>query len=114
MKIPRRLLLLSAVLLIACSSFAQGVGTTSSLSGTVTTDGKALPGVTVTITSPDLQGTRTAVTGEGGGYRFPALPTGNYTVTFELEGMQKVAKNVTVALAQTARADADMRVMAVG
>lgn len=87
--------------------------TTGTLSGTVTSQGNAVAGVTVTVSSPDLQGTRTAVTGEAGGYRFPALPPGNYTATFELEGMQRVTKNVTVVLAQDARVDADLRVASV-
>ena len=80
---------------------------------TVTTDGAALPGVTVTISSPALQGTRTAVTGEGGGYTFPSLPPGTYTVVFELSGMAKVTKTVSVLLASTARADADMKMSSV-
>ncbi len=43
------------VLLLAVSSlFAQG--TTGNILGTVTSEGKPLPGVTVTITSPALQG----------------------------------------------------------
>jgi len=113
MKIPRRLLLLAAVLLIAGSALAQGVGTTSSLSGTVTTDGKALPGVTVTIASPSLQGMRTAVTGEGGGYNFPSIPPGQYTVSFELEGMQRVTKKLQLAVATPSRSDVDMKLSSV-
>jgi carboxypeptidase family protein/TonB-dependent receptor-like protein len=105
-------LLAAALLLWTLNVFPQV--TTGALVGEATTDGKPLPGVTVTITSPDLQGTRTTVTGEGGGYRFPAIPPGDYTVTFDLEGMQKVNKKITITLAQTARADAQMRVAAVG
>jgi hypothetical protein len=97
-------------LALAVSAFAQTAGTTSPLSGIVTTDGKPLPGVTVTVTSPSLQGTRTATTGEGGGYTFPALPPGNYSVQFSLEGMQTLTKKVTLALASPARADAALRV----
>jgi outer membrane receptor for ferrienterochelin and colicin len=82
--------------------------------GTVTSQGNPVPGVMVTISSPDLQGTRSTVSGEAGGYRFAALPPGDYTVMFELEGMQKINKRVTVTLAQTVRADAELRVAAVG
>jgi hypothetical protein len=59
-----------------------------------------------------LQGVRTAVTGEGGGYTFPALPPGSYTVAFELDGMQKVTRKVTLALATTQHADAAMKASA--
>jgi hypothetical protein len=54
------------------------------------------------------------VTGEGGGYRFSALPPGAYNVRFELEGMQALDKKVTIGLAQDSRADADMRMASLG
>jgi hypothetical protein len=104
--------LLVVVLLAAVPLLAQF--TTGQLVGTVTTmDGSALPGVAVTISSPALQGTRTLISGETGGYHFPALPPGNYSVTFELEGFQRRAHHVTVSLAQTARADASLQLATV-
>ncbi|HYI08083.1 MAG TPA: TonB-dependent receptor [Thermoanaerobaculia bacterium] len=100
------------VLLAAFPLFAQF--TTGTLVGTVLdADGNALPGVTVTISSPALQGTRTAVSGETGGFHFPALPPGAYNVAFELEGFQKVNTRVAVTLAQTARADGTLRIASV-
>jgi len=108
---PMRLILFaSLLLLVASSATAQVAGTTSSLSGIVTTEGKPLSGVTVTASSPALQGTRSAVTREGGGYTLPSLPPGNYTVTFELEGMQRITTRVTLALATPAHADAELKV----
>src|SRR6185503_16201429 len=95
-----------AMLLCAATLVAQS--TTGTLVGTVTSDGKPLPGVTVTVTSPALQGSRTTVTGDAGGYQFPALPPGDYTVTFDLEGMHRIEKSAVVGLSQTARADAEM------
>jgi hypothetical protein len=56
-----------------------------------------------------LQGTRTTVTGDAGGYSFPSLPPGDYTVKFELSGMQTVNRRLRVNLAQTARGDADLQ-----
>lgn len=90
-------------LLAGTVAFAQ---TTGSLTGTVTSDGTPLPGVTVTVSSPAMQGTRTAITNENGAYNFQTLPPGQYTVKFELSGMQPQTKKATVTLAQTARADA--------
>lgn len=92
---------------------AIGQGTTGFITGTVTTDGAPLPGVTVTITSPALQGSRSAISGEGGGFTFPSVPPGNYTVTYELSGMQKVTQRVHVQLGSTARADADLKMSSV-
>lgn len=111
MKLFTRFTALVALLLIAAVPvFAQ---TTASLNGTVTTDGTPLPGATVTISSPQMQGTRTAVTGDAGGYSFGAIPPGEYTVKFELSGMSTVNKRVRIGVGQTGRADADLKVAAV-
>lgn len=107
----RQVLVFLFMFLLATAAFGQG--TTSALSGTVTTEGAPLPGVTVTISSPALQGVRTTTTGEVGGYNFAALPPGMYTVIYELSGMQKVTKKVTLNLAQTAHSDADLKVSAI-
>ena len=100
-------------LLVLIAFAAYGQGTSGTLIGTVTADGAAVPGVTVTISSPALQGTRTAVTGDTGGYSFPSLPPGEYAVTFELSGMQTITRKLRVNLTQTSRADADLRPSAV-
>jgi outer membrane receptor protein involved in Fe transport len=99
-------LIVAALLLVGVPAFAQ---ITANLTGTVTSDKSPLPGATVTISSPALQGTRTAQTGPNGDYNFAALPPGSYVVTFELAGLQSVKKNVEVRLAQVARADADLK-----
>ena len=102
-----RTLLCLALLLVCTSALAQISGT---LTGTVTTNGKPLPGVTVTVSSPNLQGTRTTVTGGNGDYNFPSLPPGTYSVAFELEGMQRITKTSVLKLAETSRVDADLAV----
>jgi hypothetical protein len=65
MHLALRNVLVIAMLLCAATLVAQS--TTGTLGGTVTSDGNPLPGVTVTVTSPALQGSRTAVTGDAGG-----------------------------------------------
>ncbi|MGH9456317.1 MAG: carboxypeptidase regulatory-like domain-containing protein, partial [Thermoanaerobaculia bacterium] len=103
---------LTAVLgvLLATSLFAQTTGT---LTGNVTSDGSPLPGVTVTVSSPSLQGTRTGYTDVNGNYNIGALPPGRYTVTFEIAGLETVTRVVNINPATTARADAEMRLSAV-
>jgi hypothetical protein len=103
----RRLLLVIALFLFTTAALAQ---TTANLTGTVTSDGKPLPGVSVTVSSPQLQGTRTAVSGPNGDYAFQALPPGDYKVVFELEGMSKVSRSATLRLAETGRVDAELAV----
>ncbi len=89
------------------SVFAQTTGT---VEGAVTDQSNApLPGVTVELTSPNLQGTRTAVTSADGRYRFPAVPPGAYKVTAELAGFGKVEKRATVNLDSTAQVNLSLQ-----
>jgi outer membrane receptor protein involved in Fe transport len=104
--------LFCALLLAATGVFAQGV-ITGALTGTVTTDGAPLPGATVTVTSPNLQGERTAYTDANGNYNIVGLPPGAYTVNITLEGLQPVTRTTQVSLSGTARVDAALAVSAV-
>src|SRR5438105_10994436 len=102
-----RFLISAAVcVLVGLPAFGQ---TTGSLNGSVTSSGARLPGVTVSITSPSLTGSRTDVTDSGGNYSFTGLPPGDYAVTFELSGLQTITKHVDVVAAQTSRLDADLQ-----
>jgi hypothetical protein len=73
------------------------------IDGVVTDNtGGVLPGVTVTVSGPALIQPQVAVTGADGGYRYPALPTGVYTLVFELSGFQTVRREeIRVGLATT-------------
>lgn len=105
-----RTFVLSAVcaLLLALPALSQGIPT-GILSGRVTSqDGSALPGVLVTVTSPALQGTRTATTSENGEYNLPLLPPGDYQVSYELEGFLSPQQTVKISAAQTTRIDMEM------
>jgi hypothetical protein len=105
-----RTFVLSAVcaLLLALPALSQGIPS-GILSGRVTAqDGSALPGVLVTVTSPALQGTRTATTSENGDYNIPLLPPGEYQVSYELEGFLSPQQSVKISAAQTTRVDAEM------
>ncbi|HEX7149857.1 MAG TPA: TonB-dependent receptor [Thermoanaerobaculia bacterium] len=104
----------TSFLLLALLVFATSLtaATTGRLIGVVTdSSGAALPGVTVTLTSPQLLGTRTAITAADGGYEFPLLPPGRYRAEFTLAGLEtKANDNITVALDQTTRSDASLGV----
>jgi hypothetical protein len=98
--------LLLGSLLVAATATAQTP--TGTLTGTVTDGAAALPGVTITVTSPNLQGARGAVTASNGAYLMPLLPPGLYQVTFELDGFLTVAAEVKLSAAQTQVLDAVM------
>jgi hypothetical protein len=82
------------LLLVPSIVHAQTVSaTTGALNGRVTDNtGAVLPGVAVTITSPSLMGARTATTSDEGQYRFPAIPPGVYSITYELAGFSAVTR----------------------
>ena len=71
-------LALCSLLFSASLTFAQAVTSgTGAINGKVTDASDAvMPGVTVTITSPQQMGTRTAVTDADGTYRFTAVTPG--------------------------------------
>jgi hypothetical protein len=48
-------------------------------------------------------GIQTSVTDGGGNYRFPALPPGTYTLTFELPGFNTLKReNIQISMGFTA------------
>jgi Carboxypeptidase regulatory-like domain/TonB dependent receptor-like, beta-barrel len=67
--------------------------TTGTINGRVTDRSDAvIPGVTATLTSPAIQGSRTTITDEAGNYRFILLPPGTYTVKYELPGFKTLVR----------------------
>src|SRR5262249_39320084 len=76
------LLLAAALLLVPPGAYAQTTGRI--LGQVLDAQGAALPGATITVTSPNLQGAQTQVTDSEGNYRFLSLPPGRYTVKVEL------------------------------
>ena len=97
---------------MAAPAFAQGGGasSTGTIQGRVTdAQGAVLPGVTVTATSPSLLGQQTTVTSETGNYRFPAVPPGTYTVTYELPGFNTVKREgIQITLGFTANVNVEL------
>jgi hypothetical protein len=84
----RHLLLMSLVLLLASADRSLAQQITGSLYGKVTTsDGAPLPGVTVTITSPQLiKAAEIRITNASGEFLVPNLPPGTYSVLAALQG----------------------------
>jgi outer membrane receptor protein involved in Fe transport len=103
---------LAVVFTLFCGTAALGQGQATSLAGIVTdAQGGVLPGVTVTATSPALIGSRAAVSEPNGSYRFPSVPEGAYTLSFELSGFQTYKRtNIILSLGQTLTVDAQLQV----
>src|SRR5262249_60331898 len=78
-------------LVAAVSGPASAQVSTGEIFGRVTdATGAVLPGATVTIASAALIQAQTVATSASGGYRFPQIPIGTYTGTFDLTGFKKL------------------------
>ncbi len=109
----RRTAFVAALLgLLTAPLYAQNIGkTTGSIRGTVKdATGGVLPGVTVTVSSPGLVGTRTAVTAGDGTYDFPSLAIGIYKVDAMLAGFaQSAIQNLELNAGATLKADFSLK-----
>src|SRR5919199_4797169 len=112
--VPRSRFLLGLVLcLLPAAAFAQRT-TTGTVIGKITdSSGAVLPGVTVTLTSPEALGTFTGVTDGQGVYRVTNLPPASYDVRAELSGFQSVIRKAGVRLNAVTEVDFTLSVGAV-
>ena len=90
------LLMVALCMSVASASGAQIAG--GNIYGTVSDQqGGVLPGVTVSVVAKSIGGApRTTVTDTGGQFRFLSLDAATYTVTVELPGFTKQARDVIV------------------
>jgi outer membrane receptor protein involved in Fe transport len=81
------------------------------IEGKVFSEEQALPGVEITISSPNLMGgKRVTVTNAEGKYRFVALPYGEYAVEARLEGFATIKKtDIKVTVGKTSSVDFSMQ-----
>jgi Carboxypeptidase regulatory-like domain/TonB-dependent Receptor Plug Domain len=110
-----RAIVLALVALVATSVLANAQSQTGEVFGRVTDQsGAVLPGVTVTLTAPNLLQPLVAVTSETGTYQFPRLEIGTYTVRFELTGFKTVVtEDVRVTVGFSAQINAQLGVSTV-
>jgi hypothetical protein len=89
----RRLgVLVCLALVLAVPAWAQV--STGEIFGKVTDGtGAVLPGATVTLSGSGLIQPLVSVSSESGAYRFPSLPIGTYSVSFELSGFKKLVRD---------------------
>lgn len=102
-------MVLLIVLLAATVCLAQS--DTARLQGTVTdSQGNAVLGATVNVTSVETGRLSTATTNELGYYTVTALPPGNYRVDIAQKGFKKVSRTLELQVAQLGVADFQLQV----
>ena len=106
-----RIILFLGTLLFAVSlsGWAQD---TANLVGTVTdSTGAVIPGAKVVVSNPEKGVTRDLVSNAAGEYAAPRIPIGDYMVTAEATGFQKLVRSgITLTVGQTLRVDLQMTV----
>ena len=102
-------LLLLVFCLVTVQAAAQGIQT-GTFRGAVL-DQQALPvaGVTVTVTSPALQGPRSTTTGPDGSFVIRLLPPGVYQAAFDIKGFESQRQTVTIALGESSELTVTVR-----
>ena len=106
-------LILSLCLLLAIpATYAQGVGASGSLNGTVSDPtGAVVSKATVTADDPSRGIHIPVVTDDSGQYRFTSLAPGSYDLTVQASGFQsQVEKGVAVTVGQAATLDFHLKV----
>ena len=98
----------AAVLAAAAPAFAQGEQAGAIRGRLASADGLSLPGVTVSVTSPALQGVRATTADVNGVYVVNGLPPGEYDAKFELSGFATAVRRVAVPLGSTLVLDVQM------
>ncbi len=107
----KALWLLTVVLLGGClSAWAQIP--TASIVGTVTdSSGAAVPNAKVTVANPQKGFTRELTSNTAGDYAAISIPLGDFTVTAEASGFQKLVRSgITLTVGQTQRVDLSLSV----
>ena len=105
----RAVLLLGSILLLCATAFCQD---TASIVGTVTdSSGAVIPNAKVTVSNPDKGYTRDLVSNSAGAYSISAAPIGNYTITAEAQGFEKLVRTgITLQVGQLQRVDLQLTV----
>src|SRR5687768_1919373 len=112
-RVVRRTAAIACVLAVfALRAHAQNL-TSSGIDGVVSDEsGAALPGVTVTASSPALQVQQVSTITDGQGrYRFIDLPRGTYALKFEIAGFEPlVRQGLELAAGFSARINTTLKV----
>jgi hypothetical protein len=110
----KRITLLYCAVLCFCSpvGWAQD---TANIVGTVQDNTAAvIPGAKVTVANPDKAFTRHLICDAAGMYSVSAVPIGNYVITAEAPGFQKLVRSgITLTVGQIQRVDLQLQVGAI-
>ena len=107
LKAPALVALAAFAFVLLLPGAAPATDQVGKIRGTVTdADGAPMEGVTVTVLSESMQGTRSTETGARGDYWLPSLPPGNYELQATADGFQTyVRKGLSISIGTTLTVD---------
>lgn len=100
-----RCALVLGLALVPAVTFAQRTTTGTVIGKIVDSTGAVLPGVAVSLKSPEALGQFTGVTDHEGVYRVANLPPATYEVRAELQGFQSIVRSAPVRLNAVTQVD---------
>jgi hypothetical protein len=105
-------LLAAAGAMMLLASFSANAQDLANLVGSITdSSGAVIPDVQVTVTNADRGLTRRVTSDAAGEYTAPRVPIGNYVLTVEKAGFQKLVRSgITLQVGQTLRVDLQLQV----
>src|SRR5215510_8516570 len=98
------------LVLLPVFAFAQRATTGVVTGRIVDSSGGALPGVTVTLKSPEALGDFSAISDHEGVYRVGGLPPATYDIKAELQGFQSIQRQAMVRLNSVTERSEERRV----
>jgi len=99
------------ILILASAVSLPAQITTGDITGTVTDQsGAAVAGATISAVCPQTNQSRSVTSGSAGEYQLSGMATCVYKVSVSLQGFKTTARDVTVTMAQTTKADFKLQV----
>jgi hypothetical protein len=99
------------ILILASAVSLSAQITTGDITGTVTDQsGAAVAGATISAVCPQTNQSRSVTSGSAGEYQLSGMATCVYKVSVSLQGFKTTARDVTVTVAQTTKADFKLQV----
>jgi len=107
----KRAILLFGTILFFVSLTAWAADTATIVGAVLDSTGAVIPGAKVTVANTDKGFTRDLVANAAGEYNASKIPLGDYVITAEAPGFQKLVRSgITVAVGQTLRVDLQLTV----
>ncbi|MGO9269440.1 MAG: carboxypeptidase regulatory-like domain-containing protein [Terriglobia bacterium] len=107
----RAVLLLGSILLLTAAVWCQQQETGTIVGTVVDSSGAVIPNAKITVSNPDKGINRVFTSGSSGSFSEASLPIGNYTVTAEAAGFEKLVRSgIALSVGQTQRVDLQLTV----